>query len=264
MMSRLVTVKNLIKLAPVKTDNRTRLGMTLEGALARALTSSIQVVDESSFAFSTPPVLLVPFCSLTDTQQSSFPGPVLSRGGSSALDAPLSVCPGPPFDVGQSKVTSTVLGWLAAGRVWGLWCGIPSLSSVHRRFLVVLNGSTSHFTVCQCQSTSPSEVISELHEWMDTFQMNPRAICADRPFHHPHDTQAFCRMHNLKRHFQQDRTLFGQIEVRLVYDCSRSFFQHSWILPRKKWNRPRHRSLLKHTSNSEDPASMNPEHLTST
>ena len=40
MVSRLVTVKNFIKLAPVNTDNRTRLGMTLERALARALTSS--------------------------------------------------------------------------------------------------------------------------------------------------------------------------------------------------------------------------------
>ena len=118
----------------------------------------LQVVDESSFAFSSPPV---PFCSLTDTQQSSFPGPVPWRGGSSALNAPLSVSSrGPPFDAGLSKVASTVLGWLAAGRVWGLWCGTPSLNSVHRRFLV-LDGSTSHFTVCQCQSTSPSEVISK-------------------------------------------------------------------------------------------------------
>ena len=95
-------------------------------------------------------------------------------------------------------MASTVLGWLAAGRVWGLWCGTPSLNSVHRRFLVVLDGATSHFTVYQCQSTSPSEVISKLHECMDTFQMNPKATCADRAFHHPHDMQAFHRMHNIK------------------------------------------------------------------
>ena len=34
---------------------------------------------------------------------------------------------------------------------------------------------------------------------MDTFQMNPKAICADMAFHHPHDLQAFYRMHNVKR-----------------------------------------------------------------
>ena len=34
---------------------------------------------------------------------------------------------------------------------------------------------------------------------MDTFQMNPKAICADMAFHNPHDMQAFYRMHNVKR-----------------------------------------------------------------
>ena len=34
---------------------------------------------------------------------------------------------------------------------------------------------------------------------MDTFQMNPKPICADMAFHHPHDMQAFYRMHNVKR-----------------------------------------------------------------
>ena len=38
----------------------------------------------------------------------------------------------------------------------------------------------------------------KLHEWMDTFQMNLKAICADRAFHHPHDMQAFYRMHTVK------------------------------------------------------------------
>ena len=28
--------------------------------------------------------------------------------------------------------------------------------------------------------------------------MNPKAICADMAFHHPHDTQAFHRLHNVK------------------------------------------------------------------
>ena len=30
-------------------------------------------------------------------------------------------------------------------------------------------------------------ITSKLHEWMDTFQMNPEAICAEIAFHHPHD-----------------------------------------------------------------------------
>ena len=34
---------------------------------------------------------------------------------------------------------------------------------------------------------------------MDTFQVNPYALCADMAFHHPHDMQAFYRMHNVKR-----------------------------------------------------------------
>ena len=53
------------------------------------------------------------------------------------------------------------------------------------------DGATSHLTAYPCENTSPSEVISKLHEWMDTCQMNPKAICADLTFHHPHDMQAF-------------------------------------------------------------------------
>ena len=64
---------------------------------------------------------------------------------------------------------------------------------------VVLDGATTHSTAYPCKSTSPSSVISKLHEWMDTFQMNPKAICADMPFHHPHGLQAFYRMHKIKR-----------------------------------------------------------------
>ena len=51
-------------------------------------------------------------------------------------------------------------------------------------FLIVLDGATSHITAYPCKGTSPSEVISKLHEWMDTFEMNPKAICADMAFHH--------------------------------------------------------------------------------
>ena len=65
-------------------------------------------------------------------------------------------------------------------------------------FLINLGRATSHLTAYPCK-TSSSEVISKLHEWMDTFQMNPKAICAEKAFHHPHDMQAFYRMHNVKR-----------------------------------------------------------------
>ena len=66
-------------------------------------------------------------------------------------------------------------------------------------FLILLDGATSHLTAYPCNSTSPSEVIAELHEWMDTFQMNQKAICAVMAFYHPHDTRAFYRRHNVKR-----------------------------------------------------------------
>ena len=39
----------------------------------------------------------------------------------------------------------------------------------------------------------------KLHECMDTFQMHPKAICADMAFHRPLDMQALYGMHNVKR-----------------------------------------------------------------
>ena len=62
-----------------------------------------------------------------------------------------------------------------------------------------LDGAISHLTAYPCKSISTSEVIAKIHERMGTFQMNPKAICADVAFHHPHDLQAFYRMHNVKR-----------------------------------------------------------------
>ena len=66
-------------------------------------------------------------------------------------------------------------------------------------FLIALYGVTSHVTAYPQKSNSPAEAISKLHEWMDTVQMNPEAICADMAFHRPHDMQGFYRMHNIKR-----------------------------------------------------------------
>ena len=48
-------------------------------------------------------------------------------------------------------------------------------------FLIVLDGATSHLTAHPCKSTSPSKVFSKLHEWMDTFQMNPRRFVLTWP-----------------------------------------------------------------------------------
>ena len=68
-----------------------------------------------------------------------------------------------------------------------------------RQNLRISDCSGSHLTAYPCKSTSPSEVTTKPHEWMYTFQMNPNAICADMTFHHPHNMQAFYRMHNVKR-----------------------------------------------------------------
>ena len=46
-------------------------------------------------------------------------------------------------------------------------------------FLIVFDGATSHLIAHPCTNTSTSEAIAKIHEWMDTFQMNPKAICAD-------------------------------------------------------------------------------------
>ena len=86
-------------------------------------------------------------------------------------------------------------------------------------FLIVLDGATSLLTAYLCNSTSPSGVISKLHEWMDTFQMNPKAICVDMVFHHPHDMKAFYRMNNVRRFPAGPHTLWpnrAEMGVRLL------------------------------------------------
>ena len=48
--------------------------------------------------------------------------------------------------------------------------------------------------------------------------MNSKMICADMVFHHPHDMQAFCRMHNVKRLLTGPQTLWpnrAEMGVRL-------------------------------------------------
>ena len=161
-------------------------------------------------------------------------------------------------------------------------------------FLIILDGATSHLTAYPCKSTSTSEVISKLHEWMDTFQMNPKAICADMAFHHPHDMQAFYRMHNVKRlptgphtpwpnRAEMGVRLFKKFLLALVDTASKNLDQTtlSQIAPtptqlmRKaatvrntqvtlSGKTPLELAMGRRPRDLLDPATMNPEQLTST
>ena len=120
--------------------------------------------------------------------------------------------------------------------------------------------------------------------------MNPKAICADMAFHHPHDVQAFYRMHNVNRFpthipwpnlaemgvrlFKKflsaledtasqdiDQTTLSQITpaqlMRKAATVRNTQVTLSGKAPMELAMRRRARDLL-------DPASMNPEQLTST
>ena len=138
-------------------------------------------------------------------------------------------------------------------RVRGLWAeeigdlifldhGSARIGDETFGFRIVLDGATSHLTANSCKSTSPSEVIDKVHEWMDTFQMNPKAICADMAFHQPHDMQVFktamqsaamgvnSRI-SLSSLQTGPQILHGPTELKCVYDCSRNCSWHSWIQP---------------------------------
>ena len=85
---------------------------------------------------------------------------------------------------------------------------------------------------------------------MDTFQMNLKAICADMAVHHPHDLEAFYRMHNVKRlphglhtpwpnRAEMGVRLFKKFLSALVDPASKSLDEtHLWIQPLKVWTRP--------------------------
>ena len=84
-------------------------------------------------------------------------------------------------------------------------------------FLIVLDGASSHLTAYPCKSTSPSEVIAKIHEWMDTFQMNPNAICADKAF--PPTSRLAGIPPNAQCEETSDRTAHTMAEQRWVCDC---------------------------------------------
>ena len=159
-------------------------------------------------------------------------------------------------------------------------------------FLIVLDGATSHLTADPCKSTSPSEVISNLHDWMDTFQTNPKAICTDMAFYHLDDMQAFHRMHNVKRIPTRPHTpwpnraengvrLFKKFLLALVDTASKNLDQTTLaqFTPAQMMRKaatlrntqitlsgktPMELAIGRRPRDLLDPASMNPEQLTST
>ena len=155
-----------------------------------------------------------------------------------------------------------------------------------------LDGATSHLTTHPCNSTSPSEVTSKLHGWMDTFQMNPKAICPGMAFNQPHNMQAFYRMHNVKRlptgphtpwpnRAEMGVRLFKKFLLALVDTASENLDQTTLAqstpaqLMRKaatvrntqvtlSGKTPMELALGRRPRDLLDPASTNPEQLTST
>ena len=126
---------------------------------------------------------------------------------------------------------------------------------------------------------SIGSVLAKLHEWMGTFQMNTKAICADMAFHQSHDMQAFNRMHNVKRLPTGPRTPWpnrSEMGVRLF----KNFSWHWWIQSPKTWTQITAQLMLKAATvrNSKTPWNWpldenqeiswtsfhNPERLTST
>ena len=123
---------------------------------------------------------------------------------------------------------------------------------------------------------------------MDTFQMNPKAMA----FHHPHDVQAFYRMHNVKRIPTRPHTpwpnraemgvrLSQKFLLALVDTASKNLDQTTLAqitfvqLMRKaatvrnsqvtlNGETPLELAMGRRPRDLLDPASMNPEQLTST
>ena len=149
------------------------------------------------------------------------------------LDIPGQITCGEDMPVLQFRKTETgriLRGRTSGRRIWRPHLFRPwvcaKIADKTFGFLVVLDEATSHLTAYPCKSTSPSEVIAKLHKWMDTFQINPKAICADMAFHHPHGMQASHRMHNTEETSTMDRTgpwpNRAEMGVRLFKDISLS------------------------------------------
>ena len=122
--------------------------------------------------------------------------------------------------------------------------------------------------------------------------MNPKAVCADMAFHNPHDMQAFYRVHNVKRlptgphtplpnRAEMGVRLFKKFLLALVDTASKILDQTPLaqitlaLLMRKaatvrntqvtfSGNTPMELPMGRRPRDLLDPASMNPEQLTST
>ena len=122
--------------------------------------------------------------------------------------------------------------------------------------------------------------------------MNPKAICADMTFHHPHDVQAFYRMHNVKRLLTGPHTpwpnradmgvrLFKKFLSAVVDTASKNQNTNtlSQLTPAQLISKtatirntqvtlsdktPVELAMGRRPRDLMDPASMNPEQLTST
>ena len=122
--------------------------------------------------------------------------------------------------------------------------------------------------------------------------MNPKAICADMAFHHPHDMQAFCRMHDVKRFPTGPHTLWpnrAEMGVRLfknflsaLADTASTNLDETTLSQITPAQLMRKAATVRNTQETlsgktpvvlamgrrprdlMDPASMNPEQLTST
>ena len=122
--------------------------------------------------------------------------------------------------------------------------------------------------------------------------MNPKAICADMAFHHPYDTETFYRMHNVKiiptgphtpwpNRAEMGVRLFKKFILALVGSASENLDQTTLAqitpaqLTRKaatvrntqvklSGKTPMELAMGRRPRDLLDPASMNPEQLTST
>ena len=127
---------------------------------------------------------------------------------------------------------------------------------------------------------------------MNTFQMNPKAICADMAFPHPHDMQAFYRMRNVKRfptgpnspwpnRAEMSVRLFKKFLSAIVNTASKNLDQSTLaqITPAQLMRKaatvrntqvtlcgktPMELAMERRPRDLMDPASMNPEQLTPT
>ena len=152
-------------------------------------------------------------------------------------------------------------------------------------FLIILDGATSYLTAYPCESTSTSEVIAKIHKWMDTFQMNLKAICVFMAFHHPHDLQTFYRMHNAKRISTGPHTpwqnraemgvrLFKKLHLTLVDQTTLAQITPAQLMRKAatvrntqvtlSGNTPMELAMGRRLRDLLDPPSMTPEQLTST